>query len=190
MWFTRMSLEEWFDAYQFVTEYDIGESAIKYLTVEDLDIDLSQAQLRYGHHTGRPSLRACIASGYEGLSPENVVVTSGASEANFAVVAALLKPGDHVIVEHPNYPSLYEVPRSLGCDVSLFHLKFENQFRPDLDELESMIRPDTKLISLTHPNNPAGSIISEKEMERVIRMVEEHGIFLLFDETYRQMGLF
>jgi aspartate/methionine/tyrosine aminotransferase len=188
MWFNRMELEIWFDKYQYAIDYDIGESAVKTLSVMDVAIDLEKVLLRYGHHTGHPSLRAVIAQQYPGLSADHIIVTTGASEANFVVVAALAKPGDHVIVEHPNYPSLYEVPRSLGCDVSLLTLKFENRFRPDLDELKRMIKPQTKLVSLTHPNNPTGSMISEEDLRRVIELVELHDTFLLFDETYREMG--
>ena len=187
MWFNRMTLEVWFDTHQYNVEYDVGESAVKFLRIEDLDIDLADVALRYGHHTGDPKLRECLAAQYPGLTSEQVVVTSGGSEAIFALNSALLKPGDHVVVEHPNYPSLYEIPRSLGCDVSFLPLDFSHQFLPDLDQLESLITPKTKLISLTHPNNPAGSMISEEELRRVIAMVEKHDVYLMFDETYRDL---
>jgi aspartate/methionine/tyrosine aminotransferase len=188
MWFKRMELEIWFDKYQYAVDYDIGESAVKTLSVKDVNIDLEKIFLRYGYHSGHPDLRAVIAEQYPELSGDHIIVTTGASEANFVVVSALVKPGDHVIVEHPNYPSLYEVPRSLGCDVSLLTLKFENQFKPDLDELERMITPQTKLISMTHPNNPTGSMVSEQDLQRVVELVESYDTFLLFDETYRHMG--
>jgi aspartate/methionine/tyrosine aminotransferase len=188
MWFNRMELEVWFDRYQYAIDYDIGESAVKTLSVKDIDIDLVKVLLRYGHHTGNPLLRESIAGQYPGLSGDHIVVTTGASEANFVVVSALVKPGDHVIVEHPNYPSLYEVPRSLGCDVNLFRLKYKNRFKPDLTELERMITPQTKLVSLTHPNNPTGSMISEEDLQKVIELVESYDTFLLFDETYRLMA--
>jgi aspartate/methionine/tyrosine aminotransferase len=183
-----MELEIWFDKYQYAIDFDIGESAVKTLSVEDIEIDLDKVLLRYGYHSGHPDLRDEIAQQYPGLSGDHIVVTTGASEANFAVVSALVNPGDHVIIEHPNYPSLYEVPRSLGCDVSLHTLKFENRFRPDLDELEKMITPQTKLVSLTHPNNPTGAMISEEDLRRVIELVESYDTFLLFDETYRHMA--
>ncbi len=189
MWFKRMELEIWFDRYQYAIDYDIGESAVKTLSVMDVAIDLEKVLLRYGHHTGHPSLREVIAEQYSGLSADHIIVTTGASEANFVVVSALVKPGDHVIVEHPNYPSLYEVPRSLGCDVSLLTLKFENRFKPDLDALKRLIKPKTKLVSLTHPNNPTGSMISEEDLRSVIELVESSDTILLFDETYREMGV-
>lgn len=188
MWYNRMELETWFDQYQNEIDFDIGESAVKTLTLKDVSVDLQDVLLRYGYHKGEPELRAAIAEQYPGLTPEQVVVTTGASEANFVVVSALVKPGDHMIVEHPNYPSLYEVPRSLGCDVSLFSLKFENGFKPDWEKLETLIRPETRLISLTHPNNPTGSMITESELKQVVELVERRGIFLLFDETYRHMA--
>jgi aspartate/methionine/tyrosine aminotransferase len=188
MWFNRMPLEYWFDTHQYEVEIDVGESAVKYLTFDQLDIDLANLPLRYGYHLGSPDLRNQIAEQYDGLESSHVIVTNGASEANFVIVASLVEPGDHVIVEHPNYPSLYEVPRSLGCEVSLSRLRPENGFRPDLTELEALITPNTKLISLTHPNNPTGSMISLQELETAIDLAESHDIHLLFDETYRELA--
>ncbi len=185
MWYKRMELEIWFDTYQYEIDYDEGESAVKTLPLGAVPVALNDVRLRYGYHRGKPELRNIIAGQYEGLNADNILVTTGASEANFAVVSALVNPGEHVIIEHPNYPSLYEVPRSLGCDVSLFTLRYENKFRPDLDELEKMIRPDTKLISITHPNNPTGSMISRDDLDNIIAMAENHGIPLLSDETYQ-----
>jgi len=188
MWFERMTLEVWFDAYQYHIENDVGESAVKYLTVDDLNIDLGSVALRYGHHTGEPRLKECLAAQYPGLNADQIVVTSGASEAIFALNSALVKPGEHVVVEHPNYPSLYDIPRSLGCEVSFLPLTYENNYKPDLDQLRSLITPKTKLISLTHPNNPAGSMISEAELREAIKIAEENDVYLMFDETYRELG--
>ena len=187
MWFQRMELEDWFDTYQYEIDYDIGESAVKTLGVRDLNIDLKNILLRYGYHRGRPDLREIIAHSYPGISPDQIIVTTGASEANFVVLAALVKPGDHVIVEHPNYPSNYHVPRSLGCDVDLYTLRFENEFRPFANEIEIKITSQTKLISLTHPNNPTGSKISEEELKKIIDIADSREINILFDETYRDM---
>ena len=161
---------------------------MKTLSVKDLYIDLEKILLRYGHHTGHPELREVLVEQCSGFSRDHIIVTTGGSEANFVVVSALVKPGDHVVIEHPNYPSLYAVPRSLGCDVSLYTLEFENKFRPDLDKLEKMITAQTKLVSLTHPNNPTGSMISEEDLHKVVELVESFDTFLLFDETYRHMA--
>ena len=185
--FDRMPLEIWFDEYQFEVDYDIGESGTKFLTVKELDIDLNEVELRYGYHLGHPDLRKEIAKQYEGNSPDNVAVTTGASEANFAIIAHLVGPKDHLIVEHPTYPSLYQVARSLGRDLTLFKLDWDNEFRPDMDKLRKLVKPNTKLISLTHPNNPTGSVITKAEIEEAIEIAEDAGAYLMVDETYRDL---
>jgi aspartate/methionine/tyrosine aminotransferase len=188
MWFKRMVLEEWFDDYQYAIKYDIGESAVKYLTFGQIGVDLKDLPIRYGYHKGKPELRECLANQYPGLNSNQVIVTNGASEAIFSIMSAILVPGDHVIIEHPNYPSLYEIPRSLGCSVSFLHLSFDKQFKPDLDEIRSLVTTKTKLVCLTHPNNPTGSMISKETLEKLIEWVEAQNLYLLFDETYREMS--
>ena len=185
--FDRMPLEIWFDEFQFEVDYDIGESGTKFLTVRELDMNLNDVELRYGYHVGHPSLRKEIAKQYKGKSLDNVAVTTGASEANFAIIAQLVGPKDNLIVEHPTYPSLYQVARSLGRDLTLFKLDWENEFRPDMDKLRKLVKPNTKLITLTHPNNPTGSVISEAELKEAIEIAEEAGAYLMVDETYREL---
>ena len=185
--FDRMPLEIWFDEYQFEVDYEIGESGTKFLTVKELDIDLNNVELRYGYHVGHPSLRKEIAKLYGGNNLDNVAVTTGASEANFAIIAHLVGPKDHIIVEHPTYPSLYQVARSLGRDLTLFKLDWDNEFRPDMDKLRKLVKSNTKLISLTHPNNPTGSVITEAEIREAIEIAEDAGAYLMLDETYRNL---
>ncbi len=187
MTFERMPLEVWFDEYQFEVDYDIGESGMKFFSIKELDIDLNDVDLRYGYHLGHPGLRAEIVKEYSGQTIDNVAVTTGASEANFSVIAHLVGPKDHIIVEHPTYPSLFQVPRSLGRDQSLFHLKWEDDFRPDMDALRKLVKPNTKLITLTHPGNPAGNVITKEELKEAIEIAETAGAHLMVDETYRDL---
>ncbi|NMC79192.1 MAG: aminotransferase class I/II-fold pyridoxal phosphate-dependent enzyme [Chloroflexi bacterium] len=188
MGFNRMAIEEWFDQYQFELDYDIGESGVKFFDLDDLDIDLSKVALRYGHHRGAPELRQLIASYVPGLSPAQVAVTTGASEAIFAVVASLVGPQDHMVVEVPNYPSLYDVPASLGRNCSYYSLRFEEDFRLNLDRLKELVYPETQLICLTHPNNPTGSVLTTPELEELVQFAESRRIYLLVDETYRELA--
>lgn len=183
-----MLIEEWFDEYQYEAVYNIGESGVKAFTIKSLGIDLSNVCLRYGFHKGKPELRKLIAEDY-GVDYNRVVVTTGASEAIFTVMASVTRHGDHVVIEHPNYPSLYEVPYGLGCRVEYLRLRYEDGFKPNLGELEDLIKPETKLVALTHPNNPTGSMISKRELEKLIELVERKGVYLLFDETYRELSL-
>lgn len=184
----RMPLEDWFEALQYEIDYDIGESAVKYRHVGDLDVDVSAVALRYGHHAGLPALREEIAREYPGRRDDDVLVTAGASEALFTLFSALLSPGDHVVVEHPNYPSLWSIPRGLGADVELFRLRREDAFRPDWDVLTGLLRPETRLVAITSPHNPTGSAISEDELRALVDLTARRGITLLVDETYRHLA--
>lgn len=188
MWYRRMPLEEWFDKYQFAARYNLGESSIYWLPLEDIQLKLSSIKPRYGHHKGDPELRKIISDQYRCLSEDDLLITNGASESIFCIYYALLCPGDKVIIEHPNYSSNYEVPRSLGCKVVLLKLRFEDRFKLDLDELESKVTDETKLVSLTHPNNPTGSMLSREELEKVVELIESKNCILLYDETYRDLA--
>jgi len=187
MVFERMPLEDWFDTYQYEVDYDIGESGMKFLSLNDLGYELGDIDLRYGYHLGAPELRDLISEQYKGRTAENVAVTTGASEANFSVIAHLVGKDDHIIVEHPTYPSLYQVPRSLERNMSLLQLRWEDDFKPNMDELEKLIKPNTKLVTLTHPNNPTGSQIDEDSLKRSAELAEEHDFYLMVDETYRDL---
>lgn len=188
MTFNRMAIEDWFDRYQYLVEVNIGESGLKAHSIAELDVPLGDVVLRYGHHRGAPDLREVIAQEYPGLSAENICVTTGASEAIFALAAALVGPGERMLVEHPNYPTLYEAGLSLGREVDFLPLKYTSDFAVDLDDLRARMTPETRLVVLTHPNNPTGSIISAQDLEAVVRIVESHGAYLLLDETYRDLS--
>ena len=105
----------------------------------------------------------------------------------FIISTSLLAKGDHLVVIRPNYATNIETPRAIGCNIDYLDLSFEENFTLDIDKLKSLIKPETKLVSLTYPHNPTGVMISEKELRQVIELVESKGCYLLFDETYREM---
>jgi aspartate/methionine/tyrosine aminotransferase len=190
MWFKRMAIErESPEEYGYgAIAYNLGESSVPDRTVDTAAVDLEDLLACYGHHRGRPDLRSLIASQYTGVSADQFLVTGGAAEALFVVAATLLKPGDHIVVEHPNYPANYEVPRSLGCHVDVLPLQFDSQFELDLDRLADLVTPQTKLISLTCPHNPTGGMLSEDSLRAVVALAESNRSLLLFDETYRELA--
>jgi aspartate/methionine/tyrosine aminotransferase len=170
-------------------KYNLTESSVPDQKIENLGIDLGNLILCYGDHSGKPDLRDLLANHYDGLSPENIMTATGACMALFIVNATILNPGDHIVVAYPNYASNIEVPRSLGCNVDLLELKFENNFQIDLDELKSKITPKTKLVSITYPHNPTGTMISEQSLNEIIKIIEKNNCYLLMDETYRELTL-
>ena len=157
-------VEIWMNQYETQCAYNLAETCVESLTVAQLlDLagkrgaildELLPLKLTYGAIEGTERLRGNIASLYARQKPENVTITHGAIGANALVYATLVEPGDRVISVLPTYQQHYSIPESLGADVQIHKLREENAFLPDLDEIERLITPNTKLIALTNPNNP------------------------------------
>jgi aspartate/methionine/tyrosine aminotransferase len=170
---------------------NLSESSFSDMRLSDYDIDadVSGLVLQYGDHLGLPRLRDRIAADASPLTPEDVIVTAGAAPALFAIATSLLSEGDHVVVESPNYATNLETPRALGAEIETVDLRFEDGWRLDLERLDAMLRPETRLVSVTYPHNPTGAMIDREELGRLIEMVERHGgARLLVDETYRELA--
>lgn len=121
-------------------------------------IDLSAVQ-GYGEIRGSTALRTNLSRLYSTkvgtpLTPEQVLITPGAIAANHLVLYSLVGPGDHVVCHYPTYQQLYSIPVSLGAKVDLWRSKPENKWLPDLEELKSLVKDNTKLIILNNPQNP------------------------------------
>ena len=169
--------------------FNLAESSVRDRSLGDLGVELSALTLCYGDHLGDPTLRALIAARTGGgLTPDDVLITAGASAALFIVAISLLGPGDHVVVVRPNYATNIETPRILGCEVDCLDLDFDRRFELDLDALAGMIRPATRLISLTTPHNPTGVALDADSLltgDQDGRRGRRH---VLVDETYREMS--
>ena len=168
-------------------KYHLADSTVYDASFKDVSIDFSNMKLCYGDHRGNPELRNLIAQEGEELDTNDVLITAGAVMALFIVNTALLSPCDHMIVMHPNYVTNIETPRAVGAEVEFCELNFEDKWQLNIDELAVKFRPNTKLVSITLPNNPTGSNISIDDLQKIITLVEEHNCFLLLDETYRDM---
>ncbi len=103
----------------------------------------------------------------------------------------LLDDGDHMIALYPNYQSLYEVANSVpDCTFSKWLLKDDGEkWLVDFDELEVLIQPNTKLLTLTSPNNPTGYAFTNDEMKRLSEIAEKHDLYIISDEVYRGLEL-
>src|SRR6476469_8283842 len=135
---------------------NLSESSVADRRLADLglDLDLDELLLCYGDHLGDPVLRAAVAAGGTGLSPDNVLVTPGAAAALFATATSLLDPGDHLVVVRTNYATNLETPRAIGADLDIVDLAYDDGWQLDLEQLASRVRPgSTCLISVTCPHN-------------------------------------
>ena len=188
-------VEIWMNQYETQCAYNLAETCVESLTVAQLlDLagkrgailnELLPLKLTYGAIEGSERLRNNIASMYAHQKPENVTITHGAIGANALVYATLVEPGDRVISVLPTYQQHYSIPESLGADVQIHKLREENAFLPDLDAIERLITSKTKLIALTNPNNPTGSVMDRAMMQRVADMAARVGAYVLCDEVYR-----
>jgi aspartate/methionine/tyrosine aminotransferase len=191
------ALERWLTSYETKVLYDIAESGIYPLRLADLlgwlpagesqsILDrLLELRLGYGEAPGTLELRSLIADTYAGCGPDNILVTTGAIEANFLLFNVLLDRGDHMIAPYPAYQQLYSVPRSLGCEVALWKVGPDSGYRFDMTALERLVRPETRLIMVNTPHNPTGAMLSPEDTRRVYALAESVGATVVCDEAYR-----
>jgi aspartate/methionine/tyrosine aminotransferase len=170
-------------------KYNLTESSISDTIYSNIQLDISDLKLCYGDHVGKPELRSLIASEFNNINGENVLVTAGAASALFIVATTLLNKEDHLIVIRPNYASNIETPRAIGCGIDYSDLVFENNFQVSVNDIRSKIKANTKLISITHPHNPTGMTIPEDTLLQLADLAEQHNCFLLVDETYRELNM-
>lgn len=191
------------DTYETTPEVlNIAETCAASISIDDLvalceDPNVpnpinTSTKLTYGAIRGSQALRERLASLYSArvsspLSPDNVLITPGAIAANFLLLYTLIGPGDHVICVHPTYQQLYSVPASLGAEVSLWKLKKEKKYIPDIEDLKPLIKENTKMIIINNPNNPTGSTIPKSVLTSLIEVASKQNIILLSDEVYRPL---
>jgi aspartate/methionine/tyrosine aminotransferase len=170
---------------------NLAESSFSDMSLDDygIEVDLGRVLLAYGDHLGAERLRTLIAAEGDSLSPEHVLVTSGAASALFIIATSVLGPGAHALVCAPNYATNLETPRAVGADVETIDLRFEDRWRLDIESVAARLRPETRLVSVTYPHNPTGSTITRDELADLVTLVESHPTArLLVDETYRELA--
>lgn len=173
-----------------LVDYDMSESGVRPLTLReligmgfDLDAFLDQP-LGYSQSNGTSALRERIAAVYPGAGLDNVEVTNGTSEANYIIALSQVQPGDVVAMQVPNYMQMPGVARSLGAEVKTFRLRSEASWEPDWNEFEAAVTAKTRLLYLSNPNNPTGSVLSAASMRRIAERCQQTGTWLLSDEVY------
>ncbi|KAF2643329.1 PLP-dependent transferase [Massarina eburnea CBS 473.64] len=195
------SVESWMDAYETQCKYNIAETCAASISIDHLR-ELSEDKSReildqskiltYGAIRGSDALRNNLARLYSAktshpLPADNILTTPGAIAANYLTAYTLVAPGDHVICHYPTYQSLYDVPKQLGAEVSLWKASPENDWLPSIDELRTLIKPNTKLIVINNPNNPTGAVLKKSFLQQIIDIASEHDITIMCDEVYRPL---
>lgn len=186
-------LERFFAKHEFNVEYVLCASDCESMTVKSLlALEPGAADrfqdlwLGYTESTGSPGLREEISRIYDSIDPDGILVHTGAEEAIFLLMHAVLEPGDNVVVQWPCYQSLAEVARGLGCSVTLWQGRWDHGWSFDPDALEDLVQANTRVVIINSPHNPTGAHLSRAVLDRVVALVESRGCLLLSDEVYRE----
>ncbi|MBO4466437.1 MAG: pyridoxal phosphate-dependent aminotransferase [Bacteroidales bacterium] len=153
--------------------------------------NLDRSILEYSPSQGYKALRTKMVSYYANygidLSPDEIIITAGGSEAVMFAYMACLNPGDEIIVTDPSYANYMAFAISCGAVVKSVKTSIEDGFKlPPMEKFEEQITEKTKAILICNPNNPTGYLYSKKEMMRLRDLVKKYNLYLLSDEVYRE----
>lgn len=145
----------------------------------------------YSPSDGLPSLRRTLAEYYHrfniDVTADDIIITSGGSEAVLFAFMACLDPGDEIIVPEPSYANYMAFAISAGARIVTVPSSIETGFAlPSVEEFEKLITPRTKGILICNPNNPTGYLYTQREMDALRDIVKRHDLFLFSDEVYRE----
>jgi hypothetical protein len=169
-----------------VPEIDLAGSNILACTIDDLPTAADALELSGSNDNGYRPLVEAIAARY-GVDPGRVTTAGGTSGANFLVFAALLEPGDEVLIERPGYDPLLGAARMLGARTVRFDRVFEDNFALDPERVRAAMTPRTRLIVITNPHNPTGVSVDASALDAIGRIAEAAGAHVLVDEVYRDV---
>jgi aspartate/methionine/tyrosine aminotransferase len=184
-------MERMQSTWENIVEFDLSESGVRPLTLRELmemgfNLDaFLDVPLGYSQSNGTLELREAIANLYPGATVDHIEVTNGTSEANYLLALSQIKPGDGFAFQTPNYMQLWGIPRSLGASVTTFGLRHETCWEPDWDEFDRAVTEKTRMLYVSNPNNPTGSVLSDDAMKRLVERCEKTGTYLIADEVYQ-----
>jgi len=167
-------------------EIDLAGSNILACTLDDLPGAGDAVALSGANDTGYQPLIEAIAGRYK-IDPSRVTTAGGTSGANFLVFAALLEPGDDVLVERPGYDPLLGAARMFGARTVRFDRSFATGFALDPDRVRAAMTPRTKVIVITTPHNPTGVPAAADALDEIGRIAERAGAHVVVDEVYKDV---
>lgn len=184
-------LDAWLDQFEHITEFNLAASTGPVWTLNEV-LTLAGEETRdrflnhnlvYSRPAGADSLREAIAE-MQDVPVESVQIVTGASEALVALMWLAAEPGANVIIPLPGFTTFSALPESLGLQTRFYHIRRENGFRIDPEEIKRLADSNTKLILINSPHNPSGATVSDDEMEMLHAFASERGIQLVSDEVY------
>ena len=175
---------------------NIGDPQVFGFRPPDMIVDVVQRALKdnftgYAHSTGLPEARTAVANYASHLgaptTPNDVLVTSGASEAADLVLTALLNEGDEALLPAPGYPIYPAIMAKLGAVARYYNLDEQRNWQPSVEEIASLLNERTRAIVLINPNNPTGSITPDNVTTEILSLAAERDVVVISDEVYREL---
>ena len=153
--------------------------------------NIDRTTLEYSPSQGYLSLRKALAGYYERyqikLSPDDIIIAAGGSEAVLFAFMSCLDPGDEIIVSEPAYANYMSFAISAGAVIRTVTTTIEEGFcLPKVEKFEELINERTKAILICNPNNPTGYLYTQKEMNQIRDLVKKYNLYLFSDEVYRE----
>ncbi len=193
--FHPFTMERWQSTWEHRVEFNLSESGVHPLSTAELLalggsegaelgdrlLDLRQG---YGQSNGSDALRERIAALYAGGDPDAVLVTVGGAEANFATLWRLLDEESHWAAIFPTYMQIPGLIRSLGGELIPIHLREEEGWQPDPDDVAAAFEAGARVLLITNPNNPTGAVLERGRMEAILSHAARHGAWIVADEVY------
>ena len=167
-------------------KYNLATSGIMSYPLRELAVSWDALEINGPNAYGYVPLLERLARKCD-VGPDCIVAAAGTSMANHLAMAALLEPGDDVLIERPGYGPILEVASYLRANILRFERRAEEDFRIDPDEIARSITPKTRLICITNLHNPSGALVSEETLTRIGEIAQRAGAQVLVDEVYLDM---
>jgi len=167
----------------FSTPAHIKEAAVK---------ALAENFTKYTANAGISELRSAIVDKLRDrngifVDSNDVVVTSGGVAACFTALAAMVNPGDEVLLADPSWPNYLQMTVLLGVEAVHYRLRLENDLVPTVDDIERCISPKTKVLILNSPGNPTGAVTPLPQLREILELAHRHNLWVISDEVYDEI---
>ena len=168
---------------QSTARFNLATSGVAPISRRDLPVNLEELEINGGDSYGYPPLQKAIAA-HHGVDPDCVVESAGTSMANHLAMAAIIEPGDEVLIEHPAYGPILDIAQYLQANVKRFRRVEENGWAIDPAEVRRFITPKTRLIVITNLHNPTSVLTPNSLLREIGDIARSIGALVLVDEVY------
>jgi aspartate/methionine/tyrosine aminotransferase len=165
------------------SRFDLTSSGVPYLPLRELPVTLDDLEISGTGAYGYPPLQQAIAARY-GVDESSVVAAMGTSMANYLALAALVRPGDEVLIEHPTYEPLIAAARHVGAEVRHFARHADGGFRLNPAEVERGMTPRTRAVVISNLHNPSSALADDDALRQVGEIAARAGARVIVDEVY------